>query len=95
MSAYFVAKITIHDDREYRRYLDSCDEVFARYSGRYLAVDPEPDVLEGAWDCTRTVLIEFPDEAELRRWYESEDYRRILRHRLAGADCDAVLLHGR
>ena len=37
MSCYFVARILIHDEAEYSRYLETCDEVFSRFSGRYLA----------------------------------------------------------
>ena len=47
MSCYFVARILIHDEAEYNRYLETCDEVFARFSGRYLAVDRAPVALEG------------------------------------------------
>ena len=95
MSVYFLVRIDIHSPSTYEKYLKSCDEVFARYSGRYLALDDDPVLLEGTWEGTRTVLIEFPDESGFRRWYESPDYQEILQHRLAGADCDAVLLKGR
>ena len=94
MSAYFIANIRIHDQQEYNKYLALADEVFAKFNGRYLAVDEHPSILEGAWDYTKVVLIEFPSEKELRTWYESEEYRQILKHRLGGAHCDAILVNG-
>jgi uncharacterized protein (DUF1330 family) len=90
-----VARILIHDDAEYERYLDKCDEVFARFSGRYLAVDRSPVPLEGTPEEGRMVLIEFPDEAAFRQWYGSPEYREILAHRLAGAYCTSVLVRGK
>ena len=95
MSVYFMAQIRIVDEDAYQNYLEHCDEVFARYNGRYLAVDGEPEKLEGAWDYTRSVLIEFPDKEEFDRWYHSDDYQAILKHRLSGAVCDSILVHGK
>jgi uncharacterized protein (DUF1330 family) len=94
VSAYFIANIEIRDEEEYGKYLARVDEVFARFEGKYLAVDPNPEVLEGTWDYSRVVLIEFPDRAALLRWYRSEAYREILKFRLRGARCDSVAIEG-
>ena len=94
MGAYFIANIEIRDEGEYEKYLARVDEVFARFEGRYMAVDPNPEVLEGAWDYSRVVLIEFPDRAALLNWYRSEAYQEILKFRLRGARCDAVAVQG-
>lgn len=94
MSCYFIALIRIRDEAEYQKYLDGADAVFTKYKGRYLAVDDSPETLEGAWEGGRAVLIEFPDEAELKRWYLSPEYQGLLRHRLAAADCDTLLVKG-
>lgn len=95
MSCYFVARILIHDEAEYDRYLDRCDEVFARCNGRYLAVDRSPIPLEGTSEDGRMVIIEFPDEPSFRLWYDSPEYQEILAHRLAGAHCTSVLVRGK
>jgi uncharacterized protein (DUF1330 family) len=94
MSAYFIANIEIRDEEEYEKYLARVDEVFARFEGKYLAVDQNPEVLEGTWDYSRVVLIEFPDRAALLRWYSSEEYQEILKFRLRGARCDSVAIVG-
>lgn len=94
MSVYFIANIDIKDYDEYQKYLDKAGEVFARYKGEYLAVDNNPLVLEGEWDYTRTVIISFPDEKELRRWYESKEYQEILQYRIQAARCDTIVVRG-
>ena len=94
MSVYFVTQICIDDFVEYEKYLERCDEVFGRYGGEYLAVDENPDLLEGDWPYTKTVLIRFPDEMEFRRWYDSSEYQNILKHRLRAAKCNTVLIKG-
>jgi uncharacterized protein (DUF1330 family) len=94
MSCYFIAHIVIHDDAEYQKYLDGVDAVFSQYNGRYLAVDDRPVALEGKCGPGRVVIIEFPAEAEFRRWYDSPEYRELLAHRLRAADCDTLLVKG-
>jgi uncharacterized protein (DUF1330 family) len=95
MSVYFVAQIRIHDMEEYQKYLDGVDTVFAKFKGEYLAVDENPEVLEGEWGYSRMVIIRFPNEYELKRWYESPEYRKINIHRLAAADGLAMLVKGK
>lgn len=92
MSAYFVANIRVKDEAAYQAYLDEVDGVFSQFNGTYLSVDPHPEVVEGNWSYSRLVLIQFPDKAALKRWYESDAYQTILKHRLAGADCDSIIV---
>jgi len=92
MSCYFVAQINIHDREEYQKYLDGYDEIFEKYKGIVVAVDDNPTVLEGEWPYTRTVLIRFPDEHEAKKWYESSEYRELVKHRHRASEANIVLV---
>ncbi|MCK4990307.1 MAG: DUF1330 domain-containing protein [Bacteroidales bacterium] len=94
MSVYFVANILICNDQEYQFYLDRVEEIFARYKGRYLAVDNSPEVLEGEWKYSRAVLIRFDKQADFDAWYRSDEYKEILKYRLAASECDTILMQG-
>jgi uncharacterized protein (DUF1330 family) len=94
MSCYFIAQINIHDSEKYQEYLDGYDEVFARYKGEVVAVDDDITVLEGKWPFRRTVVIRFPDEAEVRRWYDSDEYQVLAKHRRRASHANIVLVHG-
>lgn len=94
MSSYFIAQIDIHDSREYERYLAGFDEVFARYQGEVLAVDNSVTLLEGEWPFGRTVIIRFPSDEELLRWYRSAEYRQLARHRREASRANIVMVRG-
>lgn len=94
MSYYFIAQIKIKDTIEYQKYIDKAGDVFKKYNGEYLSVDNKPQVLEGDWAYTRTVLIRFNNRNDFEKWYNSEDYQDILKHRLKAADCDTILAEG-
>lgn len=91
---YFIANIRIKDQGDYLKYLAKVDEVFEKYNGKYLAVDESPELLEGNWSYTKSVLIEFKTKHEFENWYYSEDYQQILKYRLSSADCDSILIKG-
>ena len=95
MSHYFVAYITIHDPGQYEKYLEGFDEVFTRYNGEVIAVDDSPTVLEGEWPYTRAVVIRFPHEEDLKRWYESQEYQTLARHRWQSSQAYIIMIKGR
>ncbi len=95
MSSYFIALIDIHDPDRYDLYLAGYDEIFDRYQGKVIAVDDSPTFLEGKWPARRTVLIEFPNETELRRWYDSPEYQALAQYRRDAADAAIAIIHGR
>ena len=92
MSCFVIAQITIHDRDEYRKYEEGFDEIFAGFRGKVLIVDEDPIVFEGDWNYTRTVLMRFPSEEEARRWYDSDEYQELAKHRHRASDADIALI---
>jgi uncharacterized protein (DUF1330 family) len=69
-------------------------DIFSRCEGKLLAIDESPTVLEGEWPWTRTVLVEFPDEAKLRAWYDSDDYQALAQHRFEASKASLAVIEG-
>lgn len=92
MSVYAVALLNIDDREVYARYEAGFMDIFDRYGGRLLAVEEAPDVKEGEWPYTRTVLIEFPDAAAFDAWYDSEEYQSLAEHRFASSRGSVAVL---
>ena len=72
-------------------YLERVEATFLPYGGRWLVLDGEVEVLEGAWPGS-VVLMEFPDRETARKWYDSPEYQDILRLRTDDAISDLVLV---
>jgi uncharacterized protein (DUF1330 family) len=94
MIHYFVAQIKISNPDEYQKYLDKFDDIFSKYKGEILAVDESPVLLEGKWSYTRSVIIKFNSREEFEDWYYSNEYQKILKHRLNASVCDTILIEG-
>lgn len=94
MTVYTVALLSIHDREEYAKYEAGFMDIFARYEGRMLSVDESPDVLEGDWPHTRTVLIEFPSTKAMDNWYHSDEYQALAQHRFGASTGSIVRVQG-
>ncbi|MFT5580069.1 MAG: hypothetical protein ACI9WS_002829 [Paraglaciecola psychrophila] len=94
MTHYIIAEITIADREEYARYEAGFMAIFSRYQGKMLAVDEQPESLEGQWPHTRTVLVEFPDREHTMAWYQSADYQALAQHRRNASEGNLVLIKG-
>ncbi|WP_271079316.1 DUF1330 domain-containing protein [Aurantiacibacter sp. MUD61] len=94
MPAYIIARFRIHDRESYDRYDAAFMPVFAKFQGKLLSVDENPDVLEGAWEFTRSVLIEFPDKAAATAWMTSPEYRAIAKDRISASEGQVIMVEG-
>jgi uncharacterized protein (DUF1330 family) len=95
VSSYFIALIDIRDPVRYEQYLAGFDEVFKKFEGQVISVEDRPTVLEGEWPAARTVLIRFPNDQELRRWYESPEYQQLARYRREASVASIAIISGR
>jgi len=94
MSAYFIANIRITDEELMKQYGVEIGDMVSRWGGEYLAIDNAPTVLEGKWEYSRLVLLRFPDETTLKKWYNSTEYKDVLQMRLDAAECDTIMIRG-
>lgn len=95
MPAYVIAAVTEARDQdalvEYRR---RNTDIVAAHGGRFIVRGGDHQVLEGGWDPVRLVVIEFPDAAAARGWYESDEYAPLKELRRGASDTDIVLMEG-
>jgi uncharacterized protein (DUF1330 family) len=94
MSVYAIALINISNRDEYSAYEQGFMRIFDKYQGKLLAVDEKPTIKEGSWPYTRTVLLEFPSNDELDRWYHSDEYQSLARHRFSGSQASIAVVNG-
>ena len=59
-----------------------------------VAVDQKPQVIEGSWHGSQTVVLEFESVEAALAWYESDAYQKAAKIRQSAADCNAVILSG-
>jgi uncharacterized protein (DUF1330 family) len=76
MPAYVVVEADVLDEEASLAYAAVAQPSILRHGGRYLVAGPTPEPVEGTWDSSRFVVIEFPDMDRIREWYDSPEYRQ-------------------
>jgi uncharacterized protein (DUF1330 family) len=94
MPAYLIARVSITDPEQYRKYLEAVPAIIEQYGGKVLARAPSPETLEGPGEHRRIVILQFPDVAKAREFYGSPEYKEARKLREGAAVGELVLLEG-
>lgn len=94
MPAYLIADIEITDPVGYEEYKKRVPAVIAAHGGRYLARGGASEVLEGTWRPKRSAIIEFPNLASMRAFWESPEYQPLREIRERSAKSNLVVIEG-
>ena len=94
MPAYIVVEITVKDEATYERYKQLAPPSIAAYGGRYVIRDGKSETLEGAWQPSRFVMLEFPTTEHARAWWASPEYAPAKALRQVSASTEMILVEG-
>ena len=94
MPAYVIAHIDVKDPVRYEDYKKMSPVSIQKYGGRFIARGGKCEVLEGAWQPKRIVLLEFPTVERAREWWASDDYRPARDLRQATSTGDMIVVEG-
>jgi uncharacterized protein (DUF1330 family) len=94
MPAYVIVETDITDPEQYERYKAASPGAVAAGGGRFVVRGGETAVLEGDWDPSRLVVLEFPDLDAAKAWYASEQYQAAKELRAGAAGLKMVAVQG-
>jgi uncharacterized protein (DUF1330 family) len=94
MPAYVIVETDVTDPERYEQYKAASPGAIAAGGGHFLVRGGELVVLEGDWQPSRLVVLEFEDLAAAKRWYESEAYQGAKKLRDGAAHLRMVAVQG-
>ena len=94
MPAYLVVNSTVTDQAQLDAYLANVGPTLAGRDFKVLVATTSAEAVEGTPAGERLVIMEFPDRAALRDWYDSPEYATVREHRLAGTSGFGVIADG-
>jgi uncharacterized protein (DUF1330 family) len=94
MPAYILAEVNVTNPAGYEAYRPLAGASVAQYGGRFLVRGGKAELIEGTQEPARLVVIEFPDAAAAKRWYNSPEYQEALKIRLANSTGRVLLVEG-
>ncbi len=94
MSAYVVVEVTVKDPERYADYKTMVPASLEAYGGKFLVRGGTVENLEGAWEPSRFVVLEFDSVEQAKRWWDSDEYREARNLRQATADTKMIVVEG-
>jgi uncharacterized protein (DUF1330 family) len=92
--AYVIIETDVTDAEQYEKYKAASPGAIAAGGGRFLVRGGDLAILEGDWQPSRLVVLEFKDLAAVKRWYQSEVYREAKMLREGAAHLRMVAAQG-
>jgi uncharacterized protein (DUF1330 family) len=94
MPAYVIVDVEITDQTIYDSYRQLSGPSVEKHGGRFIVRGGAITPLEGDWQPTRIVVIEFASVEAARQWYDSPDYREARDVRAGGANFRMIIVAG-
>jgi uncharacterized protein (DUF1330 family) len=94
MPAYVIVETDIHDPEQYEQYKAASPGAVAAGGGRFVVRGGELAVLEGDWNPSRLVVLEFEDLDAAKEWYASDQYQEVMKLRAGAARLNMVAVQG-
>lgn len=94
MSAYVIVDIEVHNPEAYKDYLAKITPTVYANKGTYLVRGAETQVVTGAWQPKRMVVMQFPSLEVAQYWASSDAYADIHAIRNANATANMVIVEG-
>jgi uncharacterized protein (DUF1330 family) len=94
MSAYAIAEIEVVDPVAYEDYRKQVLAVVQKYQGKFIVRGGKVDPKEGGWTPSRIVVVEFPSMTQAQKWYDSAEYRPLIKLRQKASKGKVILVEG-
>ena len=94
MPAYVIVDLEVTDPAVFAEYRQQVPATIEKYGGKFLVRGGQFEQLEGSWQPTRLVLLEFPSMEQAKRWYDSEEYREPKALRLKASKANLIIVEG-
>jgi uncharacterized protein (DUF1330 family) len=94
MPAYIIVETDITDPEQYEQYKAASPGAIAAGGGRFIVRGGELAVLEGDWQPSRLVVLEFPDLEAAKAFYDSDEYTAARKLRAGAAKLNMVAVEG-
>jgi uncharacterized protein (DUF1330 family) len=94
MPALIIVDIEVLDPIRYEDYKRLASAAIAAYGGRYLVRGGNSEVLDGAWQPRRLVVLEFESFERAKAWRASSEYAEAKKVRDTCARANMIVVEG-
>ena len=94
MKAYIIVDVSIHNPDRFEEYKKLTPASLVPFDGRFLVRGGPITRLEGEWNPTRVVVLEFPSKEKAQAWWSSDVYAPAKALRQSAAITNMIMVDG-
>ncbi len=94
MAAFIIFEVDVKDPERYAKNRDLIQPTLEPYGGRFIVRGGRVECLEGSWNPSRLVIVEFPSAEKAMEWWSSEEYRPAKQVRQETTDTEMIIVDG-
>ncbi|PRY12784.1 uncharacterized protein (DUF1330 family) [Pontibacter ummariensis] len=94
MPAYVLVQIEVTDPATYEEYKKLTPGSLVPYEGRFVVRGGKTEALEGDWQPSRLVMLEFPSVERAKAWWNSPEYAKAKSMRQQAANTQMLVVEG-
>lgn len=94
MAAYLIARVTVHDMDQYKKYMAVSPGCIEEYGGKFIVRGGDTITMEGPEETNRVVIVEFPNYQTAQDCYNSPQYQEAIKLRQNAATAQFVIVDG-
>ena len=94
MAAYIIFEVDVRDLEGYAKNRDLIQPTLDPFGGRFIVRGGIVECLEGSWNPSRLVIVEFPSAQKAKEWWSSEEYRPAKLVRQETCATEMILVDG-
>lgn len=94
MAAYVIVDVEVTDPVKFAEYGGLVPGTVEKYGGKYLVRGGTIEKIEGKWEPTRVVVIEFESVEQAKQWYDSDEYSGPKQLRREASKANLLIVEG-
>ena len=95
MPGYIIATLNnINDPDAFAQYQKSASASFAQYGAKFLLNSRAVETLDGDWQPSGVVVVEFESFELAKNFYDSPEYQAVINQRFNSADSAVIVVDG-
>ena len=95
MPGYIIATLDcVNDPEAFADYQKSASTTFAKYGAKFLINSRNVESLDGDWQPSGVVVVEFESYEQAKKFYDSPEYQAVIKQRFDSAESAAIIVDG-
>ena len=94
MAGYAIIDTEITDKETYSEFIERVPALVKSYGGRFVVRGGAVEVVQGDWNPSRLVIIEFDSAEQALNWENSEEFAEFRELRNSASNSNVIVIEG-